>query len=107
MAFNAARDKISEQLYLSPLNLKLKRTNKCKKVAFIASFDSEKTFLEFMVDRFKKKGFDGNDGDKWTKTYINSWWSPAEKRSYTKGTVKYNQKLAIFDTAIRKWNSLP
>ena len=59
-----------------------------------------------MANRIKGKGFDGNDKDQWTSTYINSWWSPADKNKYTKGTETYNNKLAIYNTAIKKYNSV-
>jgi len=74
-----------------------------KKRAF-AIFESNDTFLTFMADRIKSKGFNGDNGDAWVKTYINSWWSPAEKASYTKGTEKYNAKLAIYNSAMKRWD---
>jgi hypothetical protein len=70
-----------------------------------AIFENNETFLKFMADRVEKKGFNGNNGDDWTTTYINSWWSPAAKASYTKGTEKYNSKLSIYNTAMKKWNA--
>jgi hypothetical protein len=69
-----------------------------------AVFKDDDAFLSFMISRIKAKGFNGNNGDSWTTTYINSWWSPKAKKSYTKGTDKYNAKLAIYNTAIRKFN---
>jgi hypothetical protein len=71
-----------------------------------AIFESDQTFLGFMANRIIKKGFNGLSGDQWTLTYINSWWSPKEKASYTKGTIKYNQKLAIYNSAIKRYNNL-
>ena len=71
-----------------------------------AVFNSNQDFLSFMANRIKGKGFDGNDKDQWTSTYINSWWSPADKNKYTKGTETYNNKLAIYNTAIKKYNSV-
>ena len=56
-----------------------------------------------MANRIKAKGFDGNNGDKWVTTYINKWWSPSAKRSYTKGTTKYNAKLAIYNSAMKRY----
>jgi len=69
-----------------------------------AAFKDNSGFFDFMSNRIKKKGFDGCDGDKWTTTYINSWWAPEAKASYTKGTEKYNDKLAIYKTAMRKFD---
>lgn len=72
-----------------------------KRMRSFAIFESNATFLDFMANRIKAKGFDGNDGNKWTEKYINKWWSPAAKKSYTKGTPKYNAKLSIYKTAMR------
>jgi len=69
-----------------------------------AIFSDDDAFLKFMINRIKAKGFNGSDADSWTTTYINSWWSPAAKSQYTKGTEKYNQKKAIYNTAINKFN---
>lgn len=69
-----------------------------------AIFKSNETFLDFMADRIKAKNFNGSDGDLWTDTYINKWWSPAAKKEYTKGTDKYNSKLAIYKTAMKKYD---
>jgi hypothetical protein len=69
-----------------------------------AIFPNDDEFLKFMISRIKAKKFNGNNGDSWTTTYINSWWSPKAKASYTKGTTKYNDKLAIYNTAIRIFN---
>jgi hypothetical protein len=68
-----------------------------------AIFASDATFLDFMANRIKAKGFDGNNGDKWVTTYINKWWSPLAKKSYTKGTTKYNAKLAIYNSAMKRY----
>jgi hypothetical protein len=69
-----------------------------------AIFENDQTFLDFTADRLKAKGFSGVNGDIWTSVYINKWWSPANKASYTKGTSTYNDKLAIFNTASNKFN---
>lgn len=71
-----------------------------------AIFENDNTFLDFMADRIRKKGLNGSNGDIWTTNYINSWWSPAAKASYTKGTTKFNEKLAIFNTAMSNYNTL-
>ena len=70
-----------------------------------AVFADDNAFLKFMISRIKAKGFDGSNGDSWTTTYINKWWSPAKKAEYTKGTTTYNNKLAIYKTAIQKFNN--
>ena len=71
-----------------------------------AIFSSDESFLDFMASRVKAKKFSGTNGDVWTTTYINSWWSPKEKKQYVKGTQKYDNKLAIYNTASNKFNSL-
>lgn len=71
-----------------------------------AIFQSDETFLDFMANRISAKTLDGNDGDDWTNDYIQKWWSPKAKAEYVKGTEKYNQKLAIFNTAISKFTSI-
>jgi hypothetical protein len=71
-----------------------------------AIFSSDESFLDFMASRVKAKKFSGVNGDAWTTTYINFWWSPKEKKQYVKGTQKYESKLAIFNTASNKFNSL-
>jgi hypothetical protein len=69
-----------------------------------AAFNSHRDFLEFMINRIGAKGFDGEDGDKWTSSYICNWWWPAKCSEYSKGTTKYNDKLAIYNTAMRIFN---
>lgn len=68
-----------------------------------AAFSTPYAFLDFIANRLKSKGFT-NDPNQWTITYINKWWSPEAKASYTKGTPVYNEKLAIFKTAEAKYN---
>lgn len=70
-----------------------------------AVFPDDDGFLKFMISRIEAKGFDGTNGDKWTETYIQKWWSPSDKASYTKGTTKFNEKLAIYNTAMKRYNS--
>jgi hypothetical protein len=70
-----------------------------------AIFASDETFLDFMANRIKAKGFDGDSGDKWVTTYILSWWSPKAKKEYAvKGSEKYNSKLSIYNSAIKRYN---
>jgi hypothetical protein len=71
-----------------------------------AVFENDNSFLDFMANRIQKKGFNSDNADSWVTTYINSWWSPANKSAYTKGTPKYNSKLAIYKSAINKYNSI-
>lgn len=69
-----------------------------------AGFKNNEGFFDFMINRIKAKGFDGCNADKWTETYIQKWWSPKEKTEYTKGTKKYNDKKAIFSSAMKKFD---
>ena len=70
-----------------------------------AIFESNATFLDFMANRVKAKGFDGDSGDKWVITYILSWWSPSAKKDYAvKGSEKYNSKLSIYNSSIKRYN---
>ena len=70
-----------------------------------AAFSTPQAFLDFMANRIKAKGFTSNQtGDDWTTKYINTWWSPVDKASYTKGTATFNSKLAIYKTAERFYN---
>jgi hypothetical protein len=72
-----------------------------------AIFESHETFLDFMANRVKAKGFSGDNGDSWVVTYINRWWSPAKKAEYSvKGSEKYNAKLAIYNSAIKRFNNV-
>jgi hypothetical protein len=71
-----------------------------------AIFESNETFLDFMANRIKAKGFDGSSGDKWTTTYILSWWSPKDKKIFAqKDNEKYKDKLSIYNLAIKRYNN--
>jgi hypothetical protein len=70
-----------------------------------AAFSTPQAFLDFMANRIKAKGFASSQtGDQWTDKYINAWWSPVDKASYTKGTATFNSKLAIYKTAEKFYN---
>lgn len=69
-----------------------------------AVFENNTEFLKFMVSRITAKGFNGSNGDSWTTTYINKWWSPPERALYFKGTTKYNQKLSIYNSSQTRYN---
>ena len=69
-----------------------------------AGFNNDEGFFKFMLNRIKAKGFDGCNADNWTQTYIQSWWSPKAKAQYTKGTQKYNDKKAIFNGAMTRFD---
>ena len=95
-----------------------------------ASFETNEKFLDFMIDRIKKKGFNSSNADGWTHTYVQSWWSPglndknggvpAKSKIYKDSTQTwvdfhdqtkiggdtFNNKKSIFNTAIGKWDSL-
>jgi hypothetical protein len=81
------------------------RRNDSERSREFAVFENDTTFLKFMVNRIEKKGINGLDGDKWTTSYINKWWSPSAKKSFTKGTSTYNSKLSIYNSAIKIFNS--
>jgi hypothetical protein len=70
-----------------------------------AIFANNESFLDFMANRIKAKGLSGVNADIWTQNYINKWWSPASKKSYTKGTPTYNSKVAIFNSALKRYNN--
>jgi hypothetical protein len=80
------------------------RRRDAKRVREFAAFNSHRDFLEFMVNRIGAKGFDGEDGDSWTSSYICKWWWPSKCSEYKKGTTDYNNKLAIYNTAMRIFN---
>jgi hypothetical protein len=70
-----------------------------------AIFATNEVFLDFMANRVQAKEFDGDSGDKWVITYILSWWSPKAKKEYAvKGSEKYNSKLSIYNSAIKRYN---
>lgn len=76
-------------------------------VRAFAKFPNNETFLDFMANRIKNKGIDGNNANQWTKTYINKWWSPVLKKEYSQPTNPiYKSKRSIYLTAIRIYNSL-
>ena len=82
-----------------------------------ASFNNNKEFLQFMANRIAGKGFDGLDADKWTRKYIDRWWSPADKatlnpyndvilfgRRGKTGAQVYNTKRSFYTSAMTKYN---
>lgn len=69
-----------------------------------AIFASDESFLDFMASRIKAKGFNGLDADNWTLNYINKWWSPVAKAEYVKGSEKYKEKCAIYNSAMAVYN---
>jgi hypothetical protein len=71
-----------------------------------AIFESNESFLDFMASRVKAKGLSGTNADIWAQNYINKWWSPEAKKSYTKGTPTYNSKVAIFNSALKRYNNV-
>jgi hypothetical protein len=71
-----------------------------------AIFANNESFLDFMANRVKAKGINAVSSDEWTKNYINKWWSPAAKASYTKGTSVYNNKVAIYNSASKRYDNL-
>lgn len=71
-----------------------------------AIFANNESFLDFMANRVKAKGINATSSDEWTTSYINKWWSPAAKASYTKGTAVYNNKVAIYNSASKRYDNL-
>lgn len=71
-----------------------------------AIFASNESFLDFMADRINKKGILAITPDIWTANYINKWWSPAAKSSYIKGTSTYSSKVAIYNSASKRYDNL-
>ena len=95
-----------------------------------ASFENNEKFLDFMIDRVKKKGFNSSNADDWTNTYVQSWWSPglksknggvdAKTKIYKNsdktwvdfrdnikvGGETFDSKKSIFITAINRWDNL-
>jgi len=70
-----------------------------------AAFATPEAFLDFIANRLQAKGFNSNlTPDQWTELYINKWWSPVEKASYTKGTSTFNSKLSIYNSAVNLYN---
>ena len=70
-----------------------------------------------MANRITGKGFDGLDADKWTRKYIDRWWSPADKanlnpnnnvvdfnRQGKTGAQTYNTKRSFYTSAMTKYN---
>ena len=85
--------------YSDPIINRYRRVDSGNKYREFAGFKNDAGFFDFMLNRIKKKGFNGCNADQWTTTYIQSWWSPAAKAQYTKGTDKYNSKKSIFNGA--------
>jgi hypothetical protein len=73
-----------------------------------AMFDSHESFLNFMANRIANKKFpSGNDPDKWTQRYLNSWvYLNLETRYPRKYKSKFPKKRNIYNSAISKFNSL-
>ena len=81
------------------------RRDSSNKLRMFAAFATPEAFLDFAANRLKAKGFNSNlTPDQWTELYINKWWSPEQKASYTKGTSTYNSKLSIYNSAVNLYN---
>lgn len=80
------------------------RRDNSGRLRMFASFPSPESFLDFLVDRLKAKGFANTTGVQWTKLYIDRWWSPAEKARYTEGTAIFKAKLSIFNSAAKRYD---
>jgi hypothetical protein len=77
------------------------------KLREFAQFASNETFLVFLFNRVKAKGFSGSDGQLWTERYLNNWvFKNLSKQDKAKYDKMFPQKLAIYNRAIRVWNSI-
>lgn len=90
--------------YSKPIVSRFRRVDVGGNNREFAGFKNDEGFFDFMANRIKAKGFNGCNADEWTNTYIQKWWSPKDKASYTKGTTKYNQKKAIFESAMKRFD---
>lgn len=89
--------------YSDPIVNRYRRIDSGNKYREFAGFKNDAGFFDFMLNRIKKKGFNGCNGDLWTTTYIQMWWSPAAKKQYIKGTTTYNNKKSIYNGAISRF----
>lgn len=89
--------------YSKPIVSVFRRVDSGGNYREFAGFKDNAGFFDFMANRIKGKGFDGCDADKWTDTYIQSWWSPSAKAQYRKGSAKFNEKKAIYNSAIKRF----
>lgn len=81
------------------------RRDSSNTLRMFAAFATPEAFLDFIANRLQAKGFNSNlTPDQWTELYINKWWSPSDKASYTKGTSTYNSKLSIYNSAANLYN---
>ena len=90
--------------YSKPIVSVFRRVDSGGNYREFAGFKNNEGFFDFMSNRIKGKGFDGCDADKWTETYIQSWWSPKAKNQYGKGTAKFNEKKAIYNSAMKRFD---
>jgi hypothetical protein len=81
------------------------RAKDSQRERIFASFETPEAFLDFMAVRVSAKGFKGTDGNAWTRLYIDKWWSPVAKATYTAGTATYNNKLSIFNDAKKVYDA--
>ena len=103
-----------------PLTGQYGRIDSGKALRAFAMFDTPEKFLDFMIGRILQKKFPkGDDPDKWTRIYVDNWWSPKDKSFinnkssgkkflsvYKKtGNQVYDGKKAIYKTAVRIYNN--
>lgn len=71
-----------------------------------AQFNNDNDFLKFMIAKAKAKNFTAINGEKWTERYLNSWvYLNLESKDLAKYKKTFPDKLAIFNTAINRFNS--
>jgi len=90
--------------YSEPIINRFQRVDSGGVFREFAGFKNNEGFFDFMTNRIKAKGFDGCNADNWTQTYIQKWWSPKDKAQFVKGTKKYNDKKAIYESAMIKFD---
>jgi hypothetical protein len=103
-----------------PLTGQYGRIDSGKALRAFAMFNTPEKFLDFMIGRVLDKKFPkGDDPDKWTRIYVDNWWSPSAKSFinnkssgkkflpvYEKtGNQVYDGKKAIYKTAVRIYNN--
>jgi hypothetical protein len=86
--------------------LKLARPEALILIGGTSGVDNANVYLSIPTEINKTKGINAISADEWTQNYINKWWSPAAKASYTKGTSTYNSKVAIYNSASKRYDNL-
>jgi hypothetical protein len=76
-----------------------------KRVRSFAIFASNESFLDFMANRVKSKGFSGIDANSWANSYLNKWvYLNLQKQDITEYNRLFPFKTAIFRDSVIKFN---